>query len=112
MPRSSADRIRNHGHEAGDVRDLGMGATEDSVIAHHARTNELCLLTRDKDFGDVRNYPPANYAGIVVFDLPDDTVAAVVLRILEAFVSREEWLERLPGRLAIVEPSRVRFRPS
>ena len=47
-----------------------------------------------------------------MLDLPDDFTATEVLSTLETFLSRKEWLERLPSRLAIVEPSRVRFRPS
>src|ERR1700752_5241417 len=108
LPLSIAPRMRSLGHEAADVREIGMGTADDSVIAHHARENGFCLLTRDKDFGDIRNYPPANYAGIVVLNLPDDTVAHVVVRILESFLSHHEWLDRLPGRLAIVESWRVR----
>jgi hypothetical protein len=111
LPLSTAARIQAHGHEAVDVRSVSMGAAADSVIAHHARDNGFCLLTRDKDFGDIRNYPPADYAGIVVLDLPDETVAAGVLKILESFLSRKEWLDQLQGRLAIVQPGRVRFRP-
>ena len=95
-----------------EVRDIGLGTADDAVIALHARENDLCLVTRDKDFGDIRNYPPADYVGIVVIDLPEDTVAARVLEILDLFLSRPEWLERLPKRLAIVETARVRFRPS
>jgi predicted nuclease of predicted toxin-antitoxin system len=89
-----------------------MGSAADSVIARHARENALCLITRDKDFGDIRNYPPGDYGGIIVLDLPDDVPAIEVLRILEVFLSHKDWSERLSGRLAIVEPSRVRFRPS
>ena len=112
LPLSLSPRIRALAHEATDVREIAMGSAHDSVIARHARENALCLITRDKDFGDIRNYPPGDYGGIVVLDLPDDFPATEVLRILETFLSRKEWLERLPGRLAIVEPSRVRFRPS
>ena len=72
MPLSVAPRIRAFGHEATDVREIGIGAADDSVIARHARENGLSLVTRDKDFGDIRNYPPADYAGIVVLDLPND----------------------------------------
>jgi predicted nuclease of predicted toxin-antitoxin system len=112
LPLSTAARIQACGHEAVDVRSVSMGAADDSVIANHARENGFCLLTRDKDFGDIRNYPPADYAGIIVMDLPDETVANDVLRILESFLSRKEWLDLLQGRLAIVQPGRVRFRPA
>lgn len=112
VPLSVTSRIGALGYEATNVREIAMGSADDSVIARHARENSYCLITRDKDFGDIRNYPPGDYSGIIVLDLPDDFTATEVLRILETFLSRKEWLERLPGRLAIVEPSRVRFRPS
>jgi len=110
VPLAVAPRIRALGHEATDVREIAMGSADDGIIARHARDNTFCLITRDKDFGDIRNYPPGDYGGIIVLDLPDDFPGTKVLRIVEMFLSHKEWLERLPGRLAIVEPSRVRFR--
>ena len=112
LPLSTAARVQACGHQAVDVRSLSMGTADDTVIANHARENAFCLLTRDKDFGDIRNYPPADYAGIIVLDLPDEAVAGDVLRMLESFLSRKELLDRLTGRLAIVQPGRVRFRPA
>jgi uncharacterized protein (DUF433 family) len=38
--------------------------------------------------------------------------AGQVVRVLETFARTSGWLELLAGRLAIVEPSRVRFRPA
>src|SRR6266550_540466 len=112
LPLSTATRMRSLGHEVADVREIGLRTADDNLIARHARENGFCLITRDKDFGDIRNYPPANYAGIVVLNLPDDTIAPIVARVMESFLSRKEWLDRLPGRLAIVESGRVRFRPA
>jgi len=60
----------------------------------------------------VRNYPPADYAGIVVLQLPDNATAPQVVKLLETFVRREDWLAKLRLRLAIVEVWRVRFRPA
>ena len=48
----------------------------------------------------------------MVLKLPDDAPAAQVVKLLETFLRREDWLARLPGRLAIVESWRVRFRPA
>ena len=72
VPLSVAPRIRALGHEATDVREIAMGNADDGVIARHARENAFCLITRDKDFGDIRNYPPGDYGGIIVLNLPDD----------------------------------------
>lgn len=48
----------------------------------------------------------------MVLKLPDDAPAAQVVKLLETFLRREDWLARLTGRLAIVESWRVRFRPA
>jgi predicted nuclease of predicted toxin-antitoxin system len=110
LPRSAAPMLRRLGHDAVDVRDIGTRSATDDVIAAHARSNQLTLITRDFDFADIRNYPPTDYAGIVVLQLPDDATAPQIVKLLENFARREDWLSQLSGRLAIVEAWRVRFR--
>jgi predicted nuclease of predicted toxin-antitoxin system len=112
LPRSAAALLQQMGHDVVDVRDIGLRSAADDVVAGHARHNRQALVTRDIDFADIRNYPPADCAGIVVLRLPDDATAPQVMKLLEAFVGREDWLARLSGRLAIVEAWRVRFRPA
>jgi predicted nuclease of predicted toxin-antitoxin system len=82
MPRSTAESLKRYDHEAVDVRDIGMGSAADSEIAAYAQQNRLALVTRDFDFADIRNYPPAQYAGLLVLELPDDAMATFVLRDL------------------------------
>ena len=94
-----------------DVRDIGMGAATDSDIDIYAQQKGLAVVTRDFDFGDIRNYPPSQYAGLLVLALPEDAVATFVVRVLESFLANKELIEALPGHLAIVEPARVRLRP-
>ena len=111
MPRSAVELLERYNHEAVDVCDIGMGAAADSEIAIYARQNGLAIVTRDFDFADVRNYPPSQYAGLLVLALPEDAVASSVARVLESFLANKELIEALSGRLAIVEPARVRLRP-
>jgi hypothetical protein len=59
----------------------------------------------------IRNYPPAVFAGIIVLELPDDAVAAIVLKVMRSFSSQSQFLSQLAGRLAIVESWLVRVRP-
>lgn len=112
LPRAAVPMLCRLGHDAVDVRDIEMRSATDDVIAAHARSNQLTLITRDFDFADIRNYPPADYSGIVVLHLPDDATAPQVVKLLETFARKEDWLHRLRGRLAIVEAGRVRFRPA
>jgi len=112
MPRSAAGAVQRLGHEAVDVRDVGLGGADDAQIAVYAKEHKFALVTRDFDFSDIRNYPPAEYAGIIVLELPDDAIAATVVKVLVSFLSQPELLAHVPGRLAIVESWRVRFRPA
>jgi predicted nuclease of predicted toxin-antitoxin system len=112
LPRSTASLLRNLGHEAEDVRDVLPPGADDSVVAAHARTHSMALVTRDFDFSDIRNYPPADYPGLVVLEVPDDATVSQINQTLQSFVTNADLLSRLPGRLAIVESWRVRFRPA
>ena len=112
LPRPTAPLVRRLGHEAQDVRDIGLGAAPDEEIAAYARTHGMCLLTGDLDFADIRDYPPENYAGLAVFRLPNNANRDIILRLVEAFLRQSDVLGQLPGRLAIVERGRIRLRPA
>ena len=112
LPRPTAELVRSLGHEATDVRDIGLGAAPDGRIAVYAQSHGLCLLTGDFDFADIRDYPPEEYFGLVVFMFPDDANRQIILNLIKAFFKEPALLERLPGRLAIAEPGRVRLRPA
>jgi predicted nuclease of predicted toxin-antitoxin system len=112
LPRATAQVVRARGHDAIDVRDIGLGSGSDEDIAAHAQSQQLALLSRDFDFSDIRNYPPEDYPGIAVFELPNHATIPVIASLVDAFLQQPIVLTNLPGRLAIVEPGRVRLRPA
>lgn len=110
LPRSTKELLQRHGHEAVDVRDIGLGSAADSHIAQYAQDNTLCLLTGDFDFSDIRTYPPARYHGLVILNVPPNATAPSILSLLEGFLIQPQVVRNLAGKLAIVEPGRVRIR--
>ena len=110
LPRSVGELIRSHGHEATDVRDIGLRSALDITIAQHAQREGWCLLTGDFDFSDIRSYPPADYAGIVVLVIPPMVTSLYITQLLAMFLQQRDVVEQLPGKLAIVEAGRVRLR--
>jgi len=58
LPRSTDDLLRRYGHDAVDLRDIGLKGSKDSAIAAYAQKEALCLLTGGFDFSDIRKYPP------------------------------------------------------
>jgi predicted nuclease of predicted toxin-antitoxin system len=111
LPRLTADLCRKYGHTAEDVRTIGLGAAPDELIAEYARRQNACILTGDFGFADIRNYNPELYHGIVVIAVPQHATADTILQIIESLLCAREIVERLPGRLAIVETGRLRIRP-
>lgn len=112
LPRSVKPLLERYGHTATDIRDIGLGSARDPQIAGHAQTHNLCLLTGDFDFADIRNYVPSAYAGIVVLEVPRDATATFIVRLVESLLQQPDVLAKLKGRLAVVEPGRIRLRPS
>jgi len=110
LPRSTKILLQQYKHEVVDVRDVNLRGAKDYQIAGFARANSLCLLTGDFDFSDVRNYPPSEYAGLVVLKLPKNATASLTIKIVESFLQREEITAKITGKLVIVEPGRVRIR--
>src|SRR5688572_19986133 len=104
LPRSTAKLVERFGHTAINVRDVGLGDADDAKIAAKAQADQLCVLTGDFGFADVRNYPPHDYLGLVVFELPRHATAAAILTIAQKLLEQHELLPKLPGRLAIVSP--------
>jgi len=92
------------------IRDIDMGQADDPDVAAHARAHQLCLMTEDWGFSDIRIYPPAQHHGIVVIEASengiDDKISA-----LRKLLEHPEVVAALPGRLAIVTATRIRLRP-
>jgi predicted nuclease of predicted toxin-antitoxin system len=110
LPRELAPMLDQAGHQALDVRDIGLGAAPDGEIAAHAKVNRLGILTEDWGFGDIRVYPPQAYPGIVIFQTVDQSIDEK-LSALRNLLSHDDVVARLEGRLAIVTPRKIRLRP-
>lgn len=112
LPRAVGDAIRSAGHRAVDVRDIRLGAASDAAIASYAREGGFCLITRDEDFTNILDYPPGLYGGIVVVRGPRGAGRQLMLNLTSAFLANGEVMRALTGRLVIVEPGRIRVRPT
>jgi predicted nuclease of predicted toxin-antitoxin system len=111
LPKATGDVIRAHGHQATDVRDIGLGTASDQVIADHARQHQLPLITGDRGFGNVLVFRPADYFGLVIIRPPDGARTTLLLSLVEQFLNDSNVMANLSCHLFIVEPGRIRCRP-
>ena len=93
LPRDFGPLIASYGHDAVDVRDIGMRRADDPDIAAHAKREGMALLSEDWGFADIRDYPPPEYYGIVVFETHDDTIDEKV-RALRNLLDRSDVVGR------------------
>ncbi|HEX3071060.1 MAG TPA: DUF5615 family PIN-like protein [Thermoanaerobaculia bacterium] len=110
LPYSLEHLLVAYGHGALHVRDIGLGGATDAGIAMFAKSEQLAILTGDFDFADIRNYPPAGYFGIAVLVLTPAMVSSDIHTLVRGFLEQREIVDSLVGKLAIVDPRRVRIR--
>ena len=108
LPGALAGLFAEAGHDAITVSQQGMTGARDPRVASVCRRERRALVTLDMDFADIRNYPPHDYPGLVVFRLSrhgPGRVLAVAARLLEMLPETS-----LQGQLWIVEDERIRIR--
>ena len=79
-------------------------------IAAQKSVGRVRPTLHDWGFADIRIYPPAQYHGIVVIETADNGIDEK-LAVLRSLLERADIVAALPGRLAIVTPTRIRLRP-
>ena len=104
----AADLLNQHGHDVLTVCDQGLRGLTDGAIASVCQKEGRVVLTLDRDFSDIRVYPPRDYEGIIVLRLNDQSRASV-LQVLGRIIPLFDT-ETLAGRLWIVDERQVRIR--
>ncbi len=108
LPRQVAEILHETGHEAVTVNDQGMAGYPDNSLAIACQKEKRCIITLDLDFANIREYPPQNYSGIIVFRIRRRE-KPLVLNLTARVVSELE--KRTPsGSLWIVDEDRIRIR--
>lgn len=97
-----------HGHQCHTVPDKGLTGAPDAKLVDACRSEQRMLVTFDLGFGDVRVYPPSQYAAIVLLRLRDQQPNAT-LHVLQGLLATRDLAE-LAHRLTVVAEDRVRVR--
>lgn len=98
------------GYEASRLTEHVDADTDDVDVITLAQTLDAVLLTIDLDFANILEYPPANYAGILVMRYQAAAESAVIATLRQAL--NDLYRDELRGMLVIIEPIRYRIRKS
>jgi predicted nuclease of predicted toxin-antitoxin system len=108
VPRKYLGLLHSWGYPATLLHEhLSPDAPDVDVIAL-AQTLDAILLTVDLDFANIVQYPPGDYAGIVVLRYEASSEALLENTLHEALT--DLYRDPLRGVLVIIEPTRYRIR--
>ena len=110
LPSEYVAVLRQAKHEADTVRDEGLGGKIDEIVADFCQVEGRVLVTLDRDFSDIRTYPPDRYPGIIAITVVRQSKHRL-LDVLKRIISLLET-QPIRNRLWIVEDGRVRIRGS
>lgn len=101
--------LREHGHDAATVYDQNLQGHDDRDVAKICREEGRVILTQDLDFSYILNFPPQEYAGIVVLRLNDQSKPSVIA-VMKRLIPQFETVS-LAGSLWIVDEIKIRIHP-
>lgn len=86
LGRREIEWARAAGHDALGVRDQGLGGKPDPDVIQVCQKEDRALVTLDRGFGNVLRFPPNQYSGIVILEVPDQaSVESIQARLREFF---------------------------
>ncbi len=108
LPDELAAMLVEAGHDAVSVYDQHLEGEPDNVVSKVCREEKRAVVTLDVGFANVQNYPPAQYAGIIVLRVRSQDK----INILNTFHKALPLLESEPliGKLWILDENKVRIR--
>ena len=106
VPHIFVDALRNAGHEATAIQQVGLSAAPDQAIFEYAQTVKATIISLDLDFSDLRLFPVGNHYGVVVLRLKDLRPSEMATRVVEALAN--EVSGELFGSLVVIDRHRSR----
>jgi len=104
----SVEFLRQLGHDAIHVRELGMQRSADQEVVDRARAEGRVVVAFDLDFGEILALGILDRPSVILFRLSDETAESVNRRL---GLILSECLEELEsGALILVEDTRYRIR--
>lgn len=103
VPENAVKFLREKGH---DVSRSAPG-TSDKALAETARREHRVILTHDKDFANILEFPPRLYPGIVLLRIHPPIIADIVSALAPLLKPDPPKLE---GKLFVVDKEGIRIR--
>lgn len=100
--------VRQLGHDAVDTRILSLAEADDDLLWALCLSEDRTLITFDKDFGDIRDYPVQRGSGIILLRTRS-THSMKVNHLLETLFTQFKE-EVITSSLIILTETKIRIK--
>ena len=108
LPREIALLMQAHGHDAVTVIDQGWRGLPDGELWERIQTERRWLVTADKEFANLRLYPPGTHVGVILLRSAAEGLGDY-LELAEMALAGVE-LDDIPGAVVVLTRRGVRIR--
>lgn len=100
--------LQSKGHDIETTYDENISGQPDIHVASVSFKENRMLLSLDKEFSDIRKYPPGSLPGIIVFR-PRRLGPGTVIPFIQNFINDVD-LEHFAKCVVVVDQERIRVR--
>jgi predicted nuclease of predicted toxin-antitoxin system len=108
LPSEIAELMNRHGCDALTVADQGWRGMADDELWGRVQTERRWFVTADKEFADLRRYPPGSHAGLILLRSSEES-RADYLQLAGVVLARVK-LDEVGGTVVVVTRRSVRVR--
>jgi predicted nuclease of predicted toxin-antitoxin system len=108
LPDDIAQLLNANGHDALTIADQGWQGMADDELWARVQAENRWLVTADKDFADIRHYPPGTQVGLVLLR-PSEENRATYTQLVAMVLARVR-LDEIGGAVIVATQRGVRVR--
>ena len=99
--------LKNLKYKTVNVKDHKLSGTSDNELFSLAKEKEYVLVTYDKGFGNIIEYPPSSHNGIILLKVKNKSSMEKCHKVLQKLLSEEKELK---STLFVVDENKYRKR--
>jgi len=82
IAKSLVRALREKGHDVKDIKEEGLVGISDREVINKAKEDDRVILTHDKHFGNLLNFPLQSHKGVVLIRYRDQSPSYVIPRLI------------------------------
>lgn len=106
IAKSLVKALREKGYDVKDIKEENLFGISDREVIKKAKEDDRVILTHDKDFGNLLNYPLQSHSGVVLIKYRNQSPSYVIARFIPLL---DTIKNKVRGSLIIVTEDLVKI---